>query len=201
MQGVWRKVLAGTGVVLAAGGVTVALSGCSTELDGFGSKPSAMDASRLDASAAPLVAPTGAVETSPAPAPAPVRAASAADAIAPRAANTVPLTPPPANPGGAAYAPTAAKEQLSGAWRFSWDEGHNSCPVTLSTTRGLSGMSAQADVSCPSEIFMTKGWDMMGSDLVLQNHQGKVTARLEPAGPNRYVGVLADTNQQVALAR
>lgn len=200
MQGVWRKVWAGTGVVLAAGGLAATLSGCSTELDGFGSKTSALDASRVD-TGAPLAAPTSAVEASPAPAPAPVRTASAADAITPRTTNNVPLTPPPANPGGEAYAPTAAKEQLSGAWRFSWDQGHNSCPVTLSTTRGLSGMSAQADVSCPSEIFMTKGWDMMGSDLVLQNHQGKVTARLEPAGPNRYVGVMADTNQQVALAR
>lgn len=199
MQGVWRKVLAGTGIVLAASGMAAVLAGCSTELDGFGNKPSAMEANRLD-SAAPLAAPTSSVETSPAPAP--VRTATAADAIAPRTtANNVPLTPPPANPGGEAYAPTAAKEQLSGAWNFSWDGGRNSCPVTLSTNRGMSGMSAQADVSCPSEIFMTKGWDVMGADLVLQNHQGKVTARLEPAGPNRYVGVMADTNQQVALAR
>lgn len=205
MQSAWRKVLAGTGHVLVAGTLAVAVSGCSTELDGFGNKPSAMDANRVDNTVA-LAAPAGSVETSavaaPAPAPAPARAASAAEAIAPRTtANNVPLAPPPANPGGVAYAPTAAKEQMSGAWNFSWDGGHNSCPLTLSTARGMSGMSAQADVSCPSEIFMTKGWDMMGSDLVLQNHQGKVTVRLEPSGPNRYVGVLGDTGQQVALAR
>lgn len=211
MQSVWRKVLTRAGTASAVASVAVALAGCSTELDGFGNKPSAMAANRVDA-APPLAAPTGAVETSPAPsptsasastsAPAPVQTASAADAIAPRtSANNVPLAPPPANPGGAAYAPTAAKEQLSGAWTFSWDNGRNSCPVTLSTARGLSGMSAQADVSCPSEIFMTKGWDMMGSDLVLENHQGKVTARLRPSGPNRYVGVLEDNNQQVVLTR
>lgn len=200
MQFVRRKVLPGAGFVLAVGSLAVALAGCSTELDGFGGKSSAMTGNRVDASQ-PLAAPTGAVETSSAPAPE-VRTASAADAIAPRpTANAVPLTPPPANPGGTAYAPSAAKGQLSGAWSFSWDNGHSSCPVTLSTTRGLSGMSAQADVSCPSEIFMTKGWDMMGPDIVLQNHQGKVTARLQPAGPNRYVGTMPDTGQQVALAR
>ncbi|WP_234050955.1 MULTISPECIES: protease inhibitor Inh/omp19 family protein [unclassified Xanthobacter] len=206
MQSVWRKVLTGAGTALAMGTLAAALSGCSTELDGFGNKPSAMAANRVDAPP-PLVAPTGAVETSPAPAPAtaapaPTQTASAAEAITPRStANNVPLAPPPANPGGAAYAPTAAKEQMSGAWTFSWDNGQNTCPVTLSTARGLSGMSAQADVSCPSDIFMTKGWDMMGPDLVLQNHQGKVTARLRPSGPNRYVGVLAETNQQVVLTR
>ncbi|MDQ0505457.1 protease inhibitor Inh/omp19 family protein [Xanthobacter agilis] len=207
MQCGWRKMWAGAGNALAAGSLAVALAGCSTELDGFGNKPSAVAGNQIDASA-PLVAPTGSVESSPAPAlvqSPPVQAApvqTAADAIAPRTtANNVPLTPPPANPGGAAYAPTAAKEQLSGAWNFSWDSGRNTCPVTLSTTRGMSGMSAQADVSCPSEIFMTKGWDTMGPDLVLQNHQGKVTVRLAPSGPNRYVGVMADTGQQVALTR
>lgn len=187
-------------LVLAAGG-GLGLAGCSTELDGFGTKPSAAEANRV------LSAPTGAVETAPASAPAGAPASvsataqAATGAIAPRAAATVPLTPPPVNPGGTAYAPSAAKEQLSGAWTFGWENGHNSCPLTLSTARGLSGMSAQADISCPSEIFMTKGWDTMGSDIVLQNHQGKVTARLHPAGANRYVGTLSDSGQQVVLTR
>ncbi len=208
MQLVSERVRSSTATTVAAGGLAAALvmvlAGCSTELDGFGSKTSAVEANRV------MAAPSGAVETSPAPSPAATSASvasvpaatSAAEAITPRAtANAVPLTPPPANPGATAYAPSAAKEQLSGAWSFSWDNGRYSCPVTLSTTRGLSGMAAQADVSCPSEIFMTKGWDTMGPDLVLQNHQGKVTARLQPDGPNRYTGTIADTNQQVTLAR
>lgn len=180
-------------LVLAAGG-GLGLAGCSTELDGFGTKPSATEANRV------LSAPTGAVETAPASAPA-ATAQTATGAIAPRAAATIPLTPPPVNPGGTAFAPSAAKEQLSGAWTFGWEGGSNSCPLTLSTARGLSGMSAQADISCPSEIFMTKGWDTMGSDIVLQNHQGKVTARLHPSGANRYVGTLSDSGQQVVLTR
>jgi len=191
-----RAVRITAALVLAAGG-GLGLAGCSTELDGFGTKPSAAEANRV------LSAPTGAVETAPASAPAPVAATAqaATGAIAPRAAATVPLAPPPVNPGGTAYAPSAAKEQLSGAWSFGWENGRSSCPLTLSTTRGLSGMSAQADISCPSEIFMTKGWDTMGSDIVLQNHQGKVTARLHPAGANRYVGTLSDSGQQVVLTR
>lgn len=180
-------------VVLVSAGLALALCGCSTELDGFGTKPSAVAGNRV------LTAPTGSVESSPAPE---TVADTATGAISPRtAANSVPLTPPPSNPGGNAYAPSAAQGQLSGAWSFSWDGGRNTCPLRLGTDRGLSGLSAQADVSCPSEIFMTKGWDMMGSDIVLQNHQGKVTARLQPAGANRYVGVLADTGQQVAISR
>lgn len=178
--------------------VAVALGGCSTELDGFGTKPSAMDANRVTAAS------SGPVETSSVPAPAQTASAeTASDAISSRTtvASNVPLSPPPANPGGSAYAPTAAKEQMAGAWNFGWDNGRYTCPVTLSTKRGLSGLAAQADVSCPSEIFMTKGWDMMGPDLVLQNHQGKVTARLQPSGPNRYVGVITDTNQRVVLMR
>lgn len=170
----------------------VVLGGCSTELDGFGAKPSAMDSSRV------LTAPSGSVESSAAPV---AVSAAATGAIPTRTAATVPLTPPPANPGGNAYAASAAREQMSGGWSFAWDNGRHTCPVTLSTTRGLNGLAAQADVSCPSEIFMTKGWDMMGPDLVLQNHQGKVTARLQPAGPNRYVGIITDTNQQVVLDR
>ncbi len=74
---------------------------------------------------------------------------------------------------------SGSQDQLAGAWTFSWDNGARTCPVTLSTARGASGLSAQADISCPSEIFMTKGWDTLGSDLVLQNHVGKVT----PASP------------------
>lgn len=184
-------------LVLVSGALALALGGCSTELDGFGAKPSAAAGNRV------LSAPTASVETSPAPGNVSVASAeTATGAISPRTtASNVPLTPPSASPGGSAYAPSAAKEQLSGAWNFSWDAGRATCPVRLGTDRGLSGLSAQADVSCPSEIFMTKGWDMMGSDIVLQNHQGKVTARLQPAGPNRYVGVIADTGQQVALAR
>ncbi|QRG08733.1 protease inhibitor Inh/omp19 family protein [Xanthobacter dioxanivorans] len=184
-------------VVLVSAGLALALCGCSTELDGFGAKPSAVAGNRV------LAAPTGAVESAPAPENVSTATAeTATGAITPRtAANNVPLTPPTANPGGNAYAPSAAQGQLSGAWSFSWDSGRNVCPVRLGTDRGLSGLSAQADVSCPSEIFMTKGWDMMGSDIVLQNHQGKVTARLQPSGPNRYVGVIADTGQQVALSR
>ncbi len=179
------------GTLVLAAGCGISLAGCSTELDGFGAKPSVAEANRV------LSAPTGSVETSPAPA----AAETAAGAITTRTAATVPLTPPPANPGGSAYAPSAAKEQLAGAWTFGWDGGRMSCPLTLSTSRGFSSMAAQADVSCPSEIFMTKGWDTMGSDIVLQNHQGKVTARLRPAGANRYVGTLSDSGQQVALSR
>lgn len=189
------------------------MSGCSTELDGFGAKTSAIDSARV------LNAPTASVESAPMPAPPPLQAAAAVPA-APRAtgasANTagaavtptatasagnVPLTPPSVNPGGSAYAATGSQEQLSGAWTFSWDDGSRTCPLTLSTARGASGLSAQADISCPSEIFMTKGWDTLGPDLVLQNHVGKVTARLAPAGPNRYVGVIADNNQSVILTR
>ncbi|MET3354453.1 UNVERIFIED_ORG: hypothetical protein ABID33_002364 [Xanthobacter viscosus] len=175
----------------------LALGGCSTELDGFGAKPSAVASNRV------LTAPTGSVESAPAPANVSASTAeTATGAITPRStASNVPLTPPAANPGGTAYAASPAQGQLSGAWTFTWDDGRNSCPLKLSTDRGLSGLSAQADVSCPSEIFMTKGWDMMGSDIVLQNHQGKVTARLQPSGPNRYVGLISESNQQVSLSR
>ncbi|WP_127090721.1 protease inhibitor Inh/omp19 family protein [Aquabacter cavernae] len=196
-------------VVPAVVCVGLLLCGCSTDLDGFGTKTSAVDQARI------LNAPTGAVESAPIAAPgatgsipAPsitgANAASASAAVTPSttaSAASVPLAPPPVNPGAVAYATTGTQEQLSGAWTFSWDDGSRTCPLTLSTARGVSGLSAQADISCPSEIFMTKGWDMLGPDLVLQNHVGKVTARLSPSGPNRYVGVIADNNQSVVLTR
>ena len=202
-------------VAAATVGAGLVLGGCSTDLDGFGTKTSAVDQARI------LNAPTGAVESAPIGAPASVapapsisaaspapatgaRAVTASAAVTPTAAATsasVPLTPPPVNPGATAYATSGTQEQVSGAWTFTWDNGARTCPVTLSTARGASGLSAQADISCPNEIFMTKGWDMLGPDLVLQNHVGKVTARLAPSGPNRYVGVLADTNQPVVLTR
>ncbi len=184
------------------------ISGCSTELDGFGTKTSAVESARI------LNAPTSPIESAPMAAPGSVASSAppvtgagantARAAVTPTAtasAGNVPLTPPPVNPGGTAYAASNTQEQLSGAWTFSWDNGAHTCPLTLSTARGASGLSAQADISCPSEIFMTKGWDMLGSDLVLQNHVGKVTARLAPAGPNRYVGIIADNNQSIVLTR
>ncbi|HQS49277.1 MAG: hypothetical protein B7Y12_13905 [Rhizobiales bacterium 24-66-13] len=185
----------------------LALGGCSTELDGFGTKTSAVDSNRV------LSAPTASVESAPMPAPAAAgsvprasgaNAATAASAVTPTAvanASAVPLTPPPVNPGGTAYAASNEQEQLAGAWTFAWDGGQHSCPVTLSTVRGASGLAAQADISCPSEIFMTKGWDVLGADIVLQNHVGKITARLQPSGANRYVGVIADNNQPIVLTR
>ncbi|MFG1463099.1 protease inhibitor Inh/omp19 family protein [Xanthobacter sp. DSM 24535] len=186
------------------------LGGCSTELDGFGTKTSAVDSNRV------LSAPTASVESAPMPAPSTTgstaaaarpsgaNATTAAAAVTPSAAATassVPLTPPPVNPGGTAYAASNEQEQLAGAWTFAWDDGQHTCPVTLSTVRGASGLAAQADISCPSEIFMTKGWDVMGADIVLQNHVGKITARLQPSGANRYVGVISDNNQAIALTR
>lgn len=195
---------------LALSGLT--LAGCSTELSGFGSKPSAVAGNSV------LSAPSGTVESSALPPPVtttgsvntasaaetklPARTTTAASAIKPSSvASNVPLTPPTANPGATAYAPSAASEQLAGAWQFKWDDGRNSCPLSLSAERGVSSLAAQADISCPGEIFMTKGWTMMGPDIILQNHQGKVTARLAPDGPNRYVGELADGSQKVALVR
>ena len=196
----WMKVF----LVPLAMAAALGVSGCSTDLDGFGTKTSAVDANRV------LNAPTGAVESAPMAAPAQsaalpatgATAASARAAVTPSStAAAVPLAPPPVNPGATAYAVSGSQDQLAGPWTFSWDNGSRTCPVTLSTSRGASGLSAQADISCPSEIFMTKAWDTLGSEIVLQNHVGKVTARLAPAGPNRFVGVIADNNQPVVLAR
>lgn len=192
--------------VLAATTVSAfLLAGCSTELGGFGTKQSAVASPGL------MSAPTGSVESASIPAlptAASIPGATGASAATASAAVTpvttaanVPLTPPSINPGGVAYAATNTQEQLSGAWTFAWDEGRRTCPMTLSTTRGATGLAAQADISCPSEVFMTKGWDVIGSDLVLQNHLGKVTARLQPDGPNRYVGQILDTNLKIALSR
>ncbi|OYX10965.1 MAG: hypothetical protein B7Z15_12675 [Rhizobiales bacterium 32-66-8] len=187
--------------VLASG---LLIAGCSTELDGFGAKPTAIETPRV------LSAPTGSVESAPmspvATAPAPTTygasAQTAGAAVTPAtSARNVPLTPPPANPGGVAYAATNVQEQLAGAWTFQWDGGARTCPLTLATTRGASGLAAQADISCPSEIFMTKGWDVLGPDIVLQNHVGKVTARLQPNGPNSYVGVILDSNLPINIVR
>ncbi len=198
------KVLPVGAVLLSA----ISLAACSTELDGFGTKPTVAEQQRV------LSAPTASVESAPVPPPPPIAsaapspastgasAASAGAAVTPRSvASNVPLTPPPVNPAGNAYAAGSTRDQLSGAWTLAWDSGQHTCPVTLTTDRGMSGLAARADVSCPSEIFMTKGWDMMGSDIVLQDHVGKVTARLQPAGPNRYTGVLSDNNQAIALDR
>lgn len=193
--------------VLPVGAVlfcAVALAACSTELGGIG-KSSVAEAPRV------LSAPTASVESAPVPPPtsmssaAPVTGAgamSASAAVTPSTvASNVPLTPPAIAPTGSAYAATGEKEQLSGAWTLAWDSGQHTCPVTLTTDRGMNGLSARADVSCPSEIFMTKGWDMLGPDIVLQDHLGKVTARLQPAGPNRYTGLLVENSQAIALNR
>jgi hypothetical protein len=118
--------------------------------------------------------------------------------------NSVALNPPPAAtaPGGVAYAePGAARSQLAGKWNFSWDGGQKTCPVTLSTSQGMSGLAAAADLSCPNDIFMTKGWDMWGNELVLQNHLGKVTARLQPAGGGRYDGVATADGGKITMVR
>ncbi|MGU3497063.1 protease inhibitor Inh/omp19 family protein [Xanthobacteraceae bacterium A53D] len=195
------KVIPVGAVVLCA----AALAGCSTELGGLG-KQSVADATR-----APLSAPTSSVESATMPPPdlqagmPPVTgagAASASAAVTPRSvASNVPLTAPSIAPTGSAYAATGQKEALSGSWTLAWDSGQHTCPVMLSTDRGMNGLNAQADVSCPSEIFMTKGWDLMGPDIVLQDHLGKVTARLQPAGPNAYTGTLVENNQIIALNR
>ncbi|MCJ8142132.1 protease inhibitor Inh/omp19 family protein [Ancylobacter sp. A5.8] len=181
----------------------LALGGCSTVLDGFG-QPSAatVETSQI------TPAPTGAIESSPVPPPAApaygAAAATASDAVTPRPTDaSVALAPPAATaPGGVAYAePGAARTQLAGTWNFAWDEGQKTCKVTLSTRRGMSGFAADADVSCPNDIFMTKGWDVWGSEVVLQNHVGKVTARLQPAGDGRYDGVLTGDGEKVTLTR
>ncbi|WP_029349323.1 protease inhibitor Inh/omp19 family protein [Bosea sp. 117] len=180
------------------------VAGCSTSLEGFGSSKTA--SSEVGNSITP--APTTSVESSPVPAPQAATgaaASTAAAAVTPRTAdNSVALNPPPSAtaPGGVAYAePGAARTQLAGTWTFAWDEGRKTCPVTLTTDRGMSGFSATADVTCPNDIFMTKGWDVWGNDIVLQNHVGKVTVRLQPAGGGRYDGVATGDGGKVSLIR
>ncbi|MFT0860150.1 protease inhibitor Inh/omp19 family protein [Ancylobacter sp. G4_0304] len=181
----------------------LALGGCSTVLDGFG-QPSAatVETSQI------TPAPTGAIESSAVPAPAApsygAGAATASEAVTPRPTDaSVALAPPAATaPGGVAYAePGAARTQLAGTWNFAWDDGQKTCKVNLSTRRGMSGFAADADVSCPNDIFMTKGWDVWGSEVVLQNHLGKVTARLKPAGNGTYDGTLTGDGAKVTLTR
>lgn len=184
------------------------LAGCSTVLDGFGSASSSASSPVESAKITP--APTGSVESSAVPAAQPAygaAAATASAAVTPKpstAANAVALTAPPAAtaPGGVAYAePGAARTQLAGKWTFTWDGGQKSCPVTLSTSQGMSGLAASADLSCPNDIFMTKGWDMWGNEIVLQNHLGKVTARLQPAGGGRFDGVATADGGKITMVR
>ncbi len=185
--------------------VTVAallLGGCSTTLDGFGGQQAAVEPSQI------TPAPSGSVESSAVPPPAGTTygagAATAAAAVTPRPPETpVALsTTPAAAPGGVAYAePGAARTQLAGAWKFAWDSGQKSCKVTLSTDRGMTGFAANADVDCPNDIFMTKAWDVWGNDIVLQNHLGKVTARLQPVGNGQYDGTTTGDGAPVSLSR
>ncbi|MCK0196147.1 AprI/Inh family metalloprotease inhibitor [Ancylobacter sp. 6x-1] len=191
-------------IVVSAG--ALAIGGCSTSLDGFG--PSAKATASPVADADPITpAPSLSVETSAVPAPTGASAQTASAAVTPRetaqAAQSVALSPPPATaPGGVAYAdPGATRSQLAGTWTYVWDNGQKTCPLTLSTDRGMSGFAASADVSCPNDIFMTKGWDVWGNDIVLQNHVGKVTARLQPSGSGHFDGVATTDGTKVALNR
>ena len=190
--------------VVATTACALLLAGCSTVLDGFGDKQaSAVENNQI------TPAPTASVESSAVPAPiAPptygATAANATDAVTPRQPDaTVAMNPPPATaPGGVAYAePGAARTQLAGNWNFVWDNGQKTCKVALSTERGMSGFAATADVGCPNDIFMTKGWDVWGSEIVLQNHLGKVTARLQPVGNGRYDGTATGDGAKVTLTR
>lgn len=186
-------------VVSTAAALT--MGGCSTVLDGFGSSTDeAMQVSQI------TPAPSGSVESSPAPA-LPghgANAETAADAVTPRPGTTpVAMSPSPsAAPGGVAYtAPGAARTQMAGTWQYKWDNGQKSCKVVLSTDQGISGFAANADVDCPNDIFMTKGWDMWGNEIVLQNHLGKVTARLQPGADGQYDGVATGDGAAVTLSR
>lgn len=191
--------------VVATTAAAVMLGGCSTVLDGFGSSSGggAMETSQI------TPAPSGSVESSPVPAPGTTasgaNATTAAAAVTPRqaAATPVALAPPPATaPGGVAYAePGAARTQLAGTWKYGWDNGQKTCKVTLSTDRGMSGFAANADVDCPNDIFMTKGWDVWGNEIVLQNHVGKVTARLQPVAAGQYDGVSTGDGSKITLTR
>ena len=189
--------------VVATTATALLMGGCSTVLDGFpGTNAAPMETSQI------TPAPSGSVETSPVPAPGMpatgASAATAADAVTPRQpASQVALAPPPATaPGGVAYTePGATRTQLAGTWKYGWDNGQKSCKVTLSTDRGMSGFAANADVDCPNDIFMTKGWDVWGNEIVLQNHLGKVTARLQPAGSGQYDGVATGDGGKVTLTR
>ncbi|MBS9478104.1 protease inhibitor Inh/omp19 family protein [Ancylobacter radicis] len=188
---------------LAATAVALLLGGCSTTLDGFGSQQTAaVEPSQI------TPAPSGSVESSAVPPPATTTygagAATAAAAVTPRQPETqVALSPPAATaPGGVAYAdPGAARTQLAGAWKFGWDSGQKTCKVTLSTDRGMTGFAANADVDCPNDIFMTKAWDVWGNDIVLQNHLGKVTARLQPQGNGQFDGTTTADGTRVTLTR
>lgn len=193
-------------VAIAVASTALLLAGCSTSLDGFGeAKTAAIEPNHI------TPAPTGSVESAPVAAPATpaygANATTASDAVTPRpavqTASSVTLTQPAATaPGGVAYAePGAARSQLAGNWTYSWDNGAKTCKVMLSTDRGISGFAASADVGCPNDIFMTKGWDVWGSEIVLQNHLGKVTARLQPAGDGHYDGVTTGDGAKVTLNR
>ncbi len=129
-------------------------------------------------------------------------ASSAGAAVTPRTvASNVPLTPAPGQSVRQRLCAGSTREQLAGAWTLAWDAGQHTCPVTLTTDRGASGLAARADVSCPSEIFMTKGWDVMGSEHRAAGSRGQDHRPPAAHGPNRYTGILSENNQANALDR
>ncbi len=145
------------------------LAGCSTVLDGFGSASNSSPSPMENAQITP--APTGSVESSAVPAAQPAYGAAAATAgaaVTPKpstANNSVALTAPPAAtaPGGVAYAePGAARSQLAGKWTFTWDGGQKSCPVTLSTSQGMSGLAASRRPLLPERHLHDQGLGHVG---------------------------------------
>lgn len=97
----------------------------------------------------------------------------------------------------AATAPDITREALLGTWQTS--VGSGSCQLALSLTQWSGGYRA-ASLRCPGPAANIASWNVSGNQVVLNDRDGNMVARLYQSGPERYDGTLS-AGGSISLSR
>jgi len=96
---------------------------------------------------------------------------------------------------------TPSRSEIAGDYVLFEDGGNRECDLSLSNQKSFGKYSAKAGVQCSGDMFMSKSWALMGEELVIKNHMGKISARLVYIGDDAWHGFSVGNGEEIILAR
>lgn len=93
-----------------------------------------------------------------------------------------------------------SRTSLTGNWSLAEAAG-NRCRITLSSASKLDLYAAATNGCQSKELQRVNAWELNGSEVILYEPGGTVTARLRSAGGNAYSGVVTKSGAPISLSK
>ncbi|MBL4785583.1 MAG: AprI/Inh family metalloprotease inhibitor [Cohaesibacteraceae bacterium] len=93
------------------------------------------------------------------------------------------------------------RQDLFGDWGLYAQGGQKSCKISFGSTQSFGAYRSKLGVACPSELFSSSKWNLLGNELVLIDGFGRISARLHQSQASRWDGKIEKTGAVIFIAR